>query len=1356
MTSPYDPQPYAAAAAPQPQAPRRGRWRMVQSLAAGLLVLALALAGALWWWAGSSGSLAATLTRAAQYLPEGQSLQAGEVSGSLRAGGRIGWLRWSSPQLAVEVRDAQISWRLAPLLRRELRIDSLELARLTLTPGAPSSEPSAPLEQLLLPLQVALPFRVQHITWAGPSPIAIDGLTGNYRYDGAQHHLTVDQVALAQGRYALQARLQAAAPMALSARLSGSLQTEVPGSAQPLQAQAQAEVQGQLATADARLEVTARLRGAADTQPPLSADLQARIAPWASQPLLQAAADLQGLDLAALWPQAPATQLSGSASVEPTAHGWAMQARLHNAAPGPWDRQRLPLDSLQAQASYDGQEWAVTEARLQLGKGSASLQGSYRPATQTLQGRAELRALNPAALHSLLDAAPLNGQISADGSDDGAVRFAVDLRAAAARATASSGAALRLDRLTAQGQWQDGRLAIARLQLHALQARLQGQDLHISTAAPSLQGRLQASLPGATAQFDGQIAPQSGKGRLALDLQDAQRSQRWLQALPGMAGASAGWGLEGNAAFSADWQGGWQQLQRQLQAAGLLAGDGQKATAGDGGFALQARLSAPRLQISQPGPEGAAPLALELQHTSATLSGTLAQASLQWDGTLRHVQGPGQPELRARLQLRAEAGQRGAGRWQAQVNALQLQASATGQPGPWALHLAQPLAITLRQAPQLELEATAGQAELSGPAPGKVQLRWQPLHYAQGAAGTQGAARLRSQGELIGLPLAWARAWQIDGHSDGQDALARLGLSGDLVLNGRWDIDAGEHLRASATVERASGDLSLLTGDADAPSVVHSSGQGQAAALPRVGASTPAGLRRAALTLSADGDALRAELDWDSERAGRVQLAGRTSLARTAGGWTWPEDAPLAASVRAELPDVGVWSTLAPPGWRVRGTLSADARLSGTRAAPRWSGQLAAEQFGVRSLLDGVDLQGGRLRATLQGQQLSITELSLHGGQGGRARIAGYSGNRTAAPQDGGTLSGSGSITWGSTGEAGAPGLSGITMDLRARAQALQLLVRADRQLSVSGDLQARLQGGQFTLRGRLKTDRATIILAESGAPRLGADVVVHSAALRRAAAARADKASQASGQVQAARPPDIAITLDLGEDFALQGHGISTRLQGQLEIRSSSATGGQPRVTGELRTVQGRYRAWGQALDVESGLLRFNGPYDNPALDVLALRPNISVRAGVQVTGTARAPRVRLYADPDLPDAEKLSWVVLGRSASAGGAEAALLQQAALAFLGRGGGDGTAGIARHLGLDEIGFKGPQAGADASEAALTLGKRLSKDLYVTYERSLSGVLGTLYIFYDLSKHLTLRGQTGMQSAVDLIYTVRYD
>ncbi|UUZ78633.1 hypothetical protein LP414_21325 [Polaromonas sp. P1(28)-13] len=49
-----------------------------------------------------------------------------------------------------------------------------------------------------------------------------------------------------------------------------------------------------------------------------------------------------------------------------------------------------------------------------------------------------------------------------------------------------------------------------------------------------------------------------------------------------------------------------------------------------------------------------------------------------------------------------------------------------------------------------------------------------------------------------------------------------------------------------------------------------------------------------------------------------------------------------------------------------------------------------------------------------------------------------------------------------------------------------------------------------------------------------------------------------------------------------------------------------------------------------------------------------------------------------------------------------------------------------------------------------------RNFYAAYERSISGALGTLYIFYDLSQRFTVRAQTGQQSAVDLIFTVPYD
>jgi len=127
----------------------------------------------------------------------------------------------------------------------------------------------------------------------------------------------------------------------------------------------------------------------------------------------------------------------------------------------------------------------------------------------------------------------------------------------------------------------------------------------------------------------------------------------------------------------------------------------------------------------------------------------------------------------------------------------------------------------------------------------------------------------------------------------------------------------------------------------------------------------------------------------------------------------------------------------------------------------------------------------------------------------------------------------------------------------------------------------------------------------------------------------------------------------------------------------------------------------------------------------------------------------VRLYAQPDLPDTEKLAWLILGRPAPGTGAEAAMLQQAALAML--GGREGKS-MAAHLGLDQLGL----SGTSGEDATLTVGKRLSSRLYTTYEHSLANALGSLYIYYELSQRWLLRGQAGANAAMDLIYTLSFD
>ena len=335
-------------------------------------------------------------------------------------------------------------------------------------------------------------------------------------------------------------------------------------------------------------------------------------------------------------------------------------------------------------------------------------------------------------------------------------------------------------------------------------------------------------------------------------------------------------------------------------------------------------------------------------------------------------------------------------------------------------------------------------------------------------------------------------------------------------------------------------------------------------------------------------------------------------------------------------------------------------------------------------------------------------------------------------------------------------------MELEAQADALRVSARADRRLTVSGKLTAKLADARLVVRGGIKADQALIILPEETASGLGSDVVVSTrnakGTLGAAVTAAPPSSAPPSDPARAGVEQDVAVTLDLGPDFQVRGYGLKTRLAGSLTATSKTRGAPQPRLTGEISTVGGTYKAYGQWLDIDEGLLRFSGAYANPALDILAIRPNLTQRVGVQITGTALSPRVRLYSDPVLSEAETLSWLLLGRSGANGGAEAAMLQQAALAILG-GSSNGLSGqLTEALGLDELSVRAPGESPDgnATGATVMVGKRLARNFYVAYEQSLSGAMGTFQIFYELTSRLTLRAQIGQQSVVDLIYTVRFD
>ncbi len=1301
-------------------------WTGLRRVGVGLLVLLL-LPAAAWWWAGTEGSLATSLSWVSKAVANGpRSLQSTGVNGSLLGGGQVAELRWQDEERSLVATDVEIRWQPLALLTRHLLVQRLHIARLDIRPNErPDAPPPALPASLRLPLPAGLTLAledvaVDQLNWQGTQAVEIGRLRGRYAYTGEQHRLGLNELALAGGRYTGTARVDADAPFALEAALTGALTAPVPGGAPDLPLALQAKAQGQLA--DWQLQADLSSTGQrAQAQAPVQAQVTARVTPWADLPVPDAKASFTELDLALLWPAAPQTRLNGSASVQPLpGKAWQLQLDARNASPGPWDRQRLPAEQVQAAGEWrDGAAMLRSfDARL----GGGRMQGSGRwgsVAGSGWQAKFTLDGVNAAALHTALPAQRLKGQASLQ-SAGARLGFDVALQAAAAQASAApakAGAAtqgtsrlvtqLQLRDLSARGAWLTAPAPAGRavappgtLELSALQVRSNEAELQASGQfQPGLsggRGQVKLRAPGLNVAAEGELRPARGDGQLTLDSSDAQRALQWLRGLPGLSAPLQRASARGQAKLSLAWQGGWRdpQLQAQLSAPQLdwLSTAATATTA----------TTPPAPAVVPPAPLPPAE-ALRLRDLQASLSGRLSQARLSLQG--RAEAG----SRRIGLQLQADGGavldtRRAAPvllRWQGLLRQFELSLQDPAlSTGAWRLGLQQPVAA--RGTPD-SFALDAGQAVLVAPpaissatkgAPTQAVLAWQATRWQPGQWTTAGTLR--------GLPLAWAEA--VLGSPLGQ-----AGLSGALLFDGQWEAVLGANLKLKAQLARSSGDLSVQAETAEGRP-----------------ARVAAGLREARLDVQSEGSAVTAQVRWASERVGNVQAELRTQLARRtlegddAPSWVWPQDAGLTGQIKAQLPRIGVWSVLAPPGWRLRGAVTADLTVQGTRRSPEFKGTLEAADLALRSVVDGIELGNGRLRAQLEGTRMRIQEFSLQG----------------AGPRGtGGQLRAEGEAAW----MDGRPQFS-----LSTRLERLRVSVRNDRQITLSGQLQANLVNGQPELNGLLKIDQARILLPDEDRPQLGDDVVVRGAPVQ-AGASRASRA-----------PVKLAVQIDLGDDFLIQGRGVDTRMRGILALLGDSLA--TPRLFGTLLTANGQYRAYGQRLDIEEGVLRFGGPLDNPALDILAIRPNLTQRVGVQISGTALLPRVRLYSEPELPDAEKLSWLVLGRSSASGGAEAALLQQAALALLGSRTGANTGGLAASLGLDELSIRAPSSSeaGTASAGAITLGKRFSRNFYAAYERSLSGAVGTLYLFYDLSQRLTVRAQAGEQAAVDLIFTVPYE
>ncbi|MEN9843651.1 MAG: hypothetical protein RLZZ612_1480 [Pseudomonadota bacterium] len=1341
------------------------------------LIWALALGGlaALWGWSGTSTSLAQALTLGRWVVPSLHALQWQDMKASVRHGGTINGLQWRDPkgtQLDIAHTDVAWGWQGGPWLTL-----ALQQMRLKTAPTPADSTPSAPLQpptDLRLPL--AVPVRVElHLSDAQINQVPIAQLHARYDYRPSPdvataatatagtatavaaptHHLEIKDVEVAQGRYHLQAQVEATAPMPLQMQFQGELKGALPEQTTVWHAQAQGKAEGTLATADARIALTLDVQSdapahTAGPQAHLSADLR----PWQTQPVAVLDATWKALDAHAFLPTLPHTQLSGKAQVT-SQDGeqllMQLELELDNPAAGPWDAQRLPLQHLQLVGGLRDHKGRhvqilhIQQLQAQVADGRIDAQGTWlrpmRPPTAPADaplapslwnGHLTVQQLRSSGLWQAWPASVFDVKLSAQSlnTDTEAVRLTLELDSQAdGRVTPSKKQRnsdleiLRQARISAQADWSAPTLTLTQLQAQLAGATLHAEG-HIDTQHLGWTGKAKLNAPGLALEGDGALSADQGEGKASLQVDEARTFSTWAARLPGLPpdiSRQIPAFSKGSIQTTAKWQGGWKDLRWQTDT----------------------RITELQAPASQERPAWQiANAQLHAQHDGERASGQLALDAV-WD------QWRAQGDWSAEAQRPAAADWRIAlAPWTLHLHPAPSRKDKDNTPGPLRVHAPEGQVLTL---PKAEANAplwqvAASQLQLSGPELSPLVLRWQPLQGSQ-SGGFEG------RGDFSGLHLAQVRQW-LRLAPQGQDQKSPSlppALDGDLHLGGEWRLQlpaaGGGQPQITFKIQRESGDVVLKHND------------------------TPQALGLQTLLLHVHTPApndWQAQVQAVSTHGGTVdaQLSTSTATASPSTSAQWPHaDSPLQGRVKVSVPELSTWAILAPPGWRLAGRLSADVQLQGRLGQVDGQGQLRAQDMALRSVVDGLAYQNGQFLAQFNGQRLDIQEGRIEG-EGGAAQ--------------GGTLHFKGHAAWPTAAAASPPADTkantqaakiakatpdaGPTVVLEAKADKLKVSARADRRLTLSGQVNTTWAANALQVRGQLQADQALFILPEETAPTQGSDVVVRPS--RQAAAAPAPDPSAPSASTTA----DVVVHIDLGPQFEVKGQGLNTRLGGQLAV--SSVAGGRGfQVRGEVQTLGGSYRAYGQNLRIAQGAVRFSGPYDNPALNILALRGSASPsrsqndtgdalsggdsqqQVGVKITGNARAPRLQLYALPDLPDSEKLAWLVLGRPASGTGAEAAAMQQAALALLGSRAQDSQGGLASALGLDELSLGSTQNGnSGSSTAALTVGKRISDRVYVAYEQSLGGAMGALSLFYDLSRRLTLRAQTGQHNALDVVYT----
>ncbi len=504
------------------------------------------------------------------------------------------------------------------------------------------------------------------------------------------------------------------------------------------------------------------------------------------------------------------------------------------------------------------------------------------------------------------------------------------------------------------------------------------------------------------------------------------------------------------------------------------------------------------------------------------------------------------------------------------------------------------------------------------------------------------------------------------------------------------------------------------------------------------------------------GDSLTVHFSLSPNEAGQLHVSGTTTVSLALVNLDNLELSalPITASVAADSLSLQVLRAIGKEVSEVNGYVVGRCDIAGTPAAPRFNGQLALREGGVEVPAYGIAYKSVVAVLTFEGDSVSLDTLHI--------------------VRSDGSLTATGKVTFQDN------ILSGLIQSTQIGFDSDEFFVvrHDDYEIQISGH--AGLEGSieKPTYSGEIRVDRSRIFLPAltngggddadktQGVPLLAAATQPDTATGDSIPVARQKETEPAGEPSEFYENLRGRMKVKLPRNTWVRRPGLLLELEGEIDVVKD---GQDIQLFGTIDVVRGHYELYGRRFELEEGSLRFQGdPEINPKVNIEAKyvfrAANRDKRSlTLFVAGTATTPSVSFQLDgQDIPEGDALCYLAFGRScdrlSSGQRAEAAsvsegdLARKVAASLLSK---QLTSTIGDQLNLDVVEIEAQES---FEAATLVVGKYLTNDLLVTYERGIGSfedddiAREQLNIEYQVTNFLFLRFTEGdsKESGLDVI------